>query len=67
MGLTGLGVGCVIAALPFALVEAISDAVKDQKYKKARDEFGQNIIESLKLMKERYHHVNAFHQAHREV
>ena len=37
------------------------------KYTKPRDKFGQHLIESLTMLKERYQHLNALHHTHSDV
>lgn len=48
-------------------INVMKDVMFHFKYTKPREEFGQHLIESLKMLKERYDHVNALHQTHSDV
>lgn len=56
-----------IATLPIKLPMEAWKAIQHFKYRKARDEFGMHLIESLKMMIERYDHVKALLQTHKNV
>ena len=56
-----------IATWPIKLPMEAWKAIQHFKYRKARDEFGMHLIESLKMLVERYDHVKALLQTHKNV
>ena len=65
---TALNLALKIACLPIDVPIYVVNAIMFHfKYSKPQEEFGQHLIESLKLLKERYQLINALHQTHSDV
>ena len=57
-----------ISCLPIDVsIKVVKAIMLHFKYTKPREEFGQHLIESLTMLKERYHHLDALHQTHSDV
>ena len=68
LGVAALELAFTISCLPIDVsIKVVKAIMLHFKYTKPREEFGQHLIESLTMLKERYGHVNALHQTHSDV